>query len=338
MSDDSVDVWRRFYIRTWSDKRVMALSRPPPNGQTLLTWLIAGKQTGVIPGLFEIGERAFAEMLGWPLHGGETLLESIADGLPKGFREAFAEVSAMGFVKADWKARLVYVPGGIKHDPPQSINVVKRWAKAWRLLPECDLKDEAEREIRAYLDGMGKAFADAFEEATRKASAIQDSGLRKQEAGGGKRAARATDPPPPIETTRDTLALTVSNTQGRGIFEHWQTEMHRVHGVAPVLVAPPTGIENGKRVVVNAGGDIPLAERVVTAFVESKHEYWAERGHPLWLIAKPEDFERARLTAPAQRPKSPPKRDAAAEMRALSEEARERARKQREEDTDGPPA
>lgn len=181
MSDE--DIWRRFYVRTWSDRRVMALSRPTPNGQTLLTWLIAGKQTGIIPGLFEVGERAFAEMLGWPLHGGETLLEGLPKGLPKGFREAFEEVAAQGFVKADWKAHLVYVPNALRLDPPWNPNMVLKWRKAWRALPECELKDEAEQAFRTFFKGFSKGFREAFEEVCAKGLANQDPGSRIQESG-----------------------------------------------------------------------------------------------------------------------------------------------------------
>lgn len=320
------DVWRPFYVRTWSDKRVMALSRPTPNAQTLLMWLFVGKQTGQVPGLFEIGERAFAEMLGWPLHGGEALLEQLPIGLPRGFREAFQEVSAQGWVKADWNARLVYVPSGIKTPPPANPNVVKGWRKAWRALPECSLKDEAEQDFRPFLKRLGEPYLEAFECVLRNGTRNQDPGSRIQEAGGGTRAKpRSNETPPPILTTRDALASEVTTAEAAELYEHYQTEQHRVHGTAKLLMPPGSSIELAKPVLANAGRDMALAKSVVTTFVESDHEFWVERKHALWLLGNPRDFEQALRSGPVMSGK-PAKRDAAAEMKALSDEARERVR------------
>jgi hypothetical protein len=329
MSGDD-DIWRPFYVRTWSDKRVMALSRPPPNGQTLLMWLFVGKQTGRIPGLFEIGERAFAEMLGWPLHAGESLLEPLAPGLPRGFREAFAEVSAQGWVKADWNARLVYVPSGIRKDPPANPNVVKGWRSAWRSLPECELKDQVAEDFKRFLEPRGEPFVQALAYTTRNGSRNQDPGSRKQEAGGGKRAKpRAETPLPPIETTMDAQALEVTAAEATELFEHYQAEQHRHRHVPKVLMPPTTSIDLAKPVLVLAGRDMALAKAVVTAFIESDHGYWSERRHALWMLGNVRDFEQARASARIPKAKAP-KRDAAADMRALTEEARAIARERQE--------
>jgi hypothetical protein len=319
------DIWRRFYTRTWNDKRVMALSRPTPNGQTLLTHLIAGRQTGIIPGLFEIGERAFAELLGWPLHGGDALLEGLPQWLPKGFREAFAEVSAIGFAKADWTARLVYVPGALKLDPPANPNVVTGWRSAWRSLPECALKDEAEQAFKLFFEGKSKGFGEAFAEVSSNGSRNQEAGSRKQEAGGRKKRTA----PAPVETILDAQSLNVTNAQARELFEHWQNECARVHGRAKVLMAPPAALESAKTVIALAGGDMVLAKEVVALFVSSGHQYWADRNWALYLLANGRDFEQARLSAKAK-PARAKGDSTAAEMLALREEAIERARKARE--------
>jgi hypothetical protein len=329
MSGDD-DIWRPFYLRTWSDRRVTALSRPTPNAQTLLMWLFVGKQTGQIPGLFEIGERAFAEMLGWPLHGGETLLEPLPERLPKGFREAFREVSEQGWVKADWNARLVYVPSAIRKPKPANPNVVRGWRKAWRSLPECDLKDEAARDFKLFLEGLGEGFAKAFDEVLGNGTRNQDPGSRKQEAGGGKRAnPRAGTPLPPIETTMDAQALDVTAAEAAELFEHYQDEQHRRRHVQKVLMPPTTSIDLAKPVLVLAGRDMAMAKAVVTAFIESDHPYWLDRRHALWMLGNVRDFEQARASARVPKAKAP-KRDAAADMRALTEEARAIARERQE--------
>jgi len=81
-----------------------------------------GPQTTNIPGVQPVGRLGFAEMLDWELED---------------FDKAFQEVLNQGLVKADWKARLVFVPKAIQHNLPQSPNVVKSWALTWSRVPDC---------------------------------------------------------------------------------------------------------------------------------------------------------------------------------------------------------
>lgn len=145
--------YRKIDVRIRADAKFRRLSAPQPNGQSLWFHLLTGQHTGAVPGLSSIGEAAMAEDLGWPLEG---------------FREAFREVFREGMAKADWKARVVWVPNVIKYDPPQSPNVVKSWRTAWDEMPECALKLEAWHVLRAFLEGKGKAFLEAFLEACPK--------------------------------------------------------------------------------------------------------------------------------------------------------------------------
>jgi hypothetical protein len=156
-------IYRRLMVRMWADAKVMALSRPQPCGQALWFHLLAGEQTDIIPGLFKIGEAAFAEQLGWPLDG---------------FRDAMQEAIGLGLVKADWKARLVFIPKAIRHNQPNGPNTVASWSDAWDRLPECALKVEAWRTLNAYFDGCGEAFKKAWQKAcpmpSGMASTIQE--------------------------------------------------------------------------------------------------------------------------------------------------------------------
>ena len=128
--------------RIWNDRKVMGLSAPKPNAQTLLFRLLTGPEGASIPGIVAIGEAALAEALGWTLAG---------------FRKAFAELQQHGMVRADWKARLVWLPNAIKHkqNQPTSPNVIVSWKRQWAELPECDLKTEAYHAIRAMVEGIG---------------------------------------------------------------------------------------------------------------------------------------------------------------------------------------
>lgn len=145
--------------RMWVDEKFRRLSAPPPNGQTLWFYLLTGPELGCIPGLYAAGEMALAEALGWPLEG---------------FREAFGEVFREGLVKADWKARVVWVPNAIRHNPPASPNVVRSWRSAFDELPDSKLKAEALCGLKTFVEGMGEGFRKGFAEAFGQVSPNQD--------------------------------------------------------------------------------------------------------------------------------------------------------------------
>ena len=148
--------YRKVEVRTWGDERFRALSPLLPSGQGLWLYLITGPHTGPIPGLFRAGRAAMAEDLEWELEA---------------FDKAFGEVFRQGMVKADFKARVMWVPNAIKHNRPESPNVVRSWAAEFDLIPECDLKREAFGSLKASIHALGEAFAKAFDESFGKPSA-----------------------------------------------------------------------------------------------------------------------------------------------------------------------
>lgn len=148
--------YRKVEARTWGDEKFRALSPIPPCGQGLFLFLITGPFTGPIPGLFQAGRAAMAEALDWD---------------QEAFDKAFREALAQGMVKADFKARVVWVPNAIKHNRPESPNVVRSWGAEFDLIPECDLKREAFEALKASVCALGEAFAKAFIEAFGKPSA-----------------------------------------------------------------------------------------------------------------------------------------------------------------------
>lgn len=141
---------RKIDIRMWGDSKFRALSTPAPCGQWLWVYLMTGPHTTNLPGLFQTGEAALAEALGWLLQP---------------FRKAFNELASRGMVKADWAARVVYIPNAIRYNEPESPNVVRAWRNAWDEIPECHLKEQARASYRAYITTKGKAFQEAFQEA-----------------------------------------------------------------------------------------------------------------------------------------------------------------------------
>ena len=96
----SMSRYRKIEVRTWSDEKFRALSAIPPSGQGLWFFLLTGPNTTAIPGLFRAGRAAMAEELNWELEA---------------FDEAFQEVFEQGMVKADFKAKLVWLPKAIQH-------------------------------------------------------------------------------------------------------------------------------------------------------------------------------------------------------------------------------
>ena len=141
--------YRKIEVRTWSDEKFRALSAIPPSGQGLWFFLLTGPHTTAIPGLFRAGRAAMAEELDWELEA---------------FDEAFREVSQKGMAKADFKAKLVWLPKAILHNKPESPNVVRGWRVELDLLPECDLKREAIQAIQEALSEIGSSYAEAFNE------------------------------------------------------------------------------------------------------------------------------------------------------------------------------
>lgn len=148
--------YRKVEVRTWGDEKFRNLSPIPPCGQGLWLFLITGPHTGPIPGLFRAGRAAMAEELDWDI-----------EAFDKAFQEAFQQ----GMVKADFKARVMWVPNAIKHNRPESPNVVKSWAAEFDLIPECDLKREAYESLKASIHALGESFGKAFDESFGKPSA-----------------------------------------------------------------------------------------------------------------------------------------------------------------------
>lgn len=151
--------YRKIDTRIWGDSKFRELSSPKPSGKFLWMFLLTGPQTTNIPGLFHAGEMALSEELEW----------SVED-----FREAFAEVFSKGIVKADWKARVLWIPNAVKYNQPESPNVVRGWRHAWDEIPECALKGEAHKRLKAFMEGLGEAFAKAFAEACARPSPNQE--------------------------------------------------------------------------------------------------------------------------------------------------------------------
>ena len=60
------------------------------------------------------------------------------------------------------KQGLIRLPNFLKYNEPESPSVVKSWASCFDLLPECDLLNDAKRDIESYLIQKGKSWIEAY--------------------------------------------------------------------------------------------------------------------------------------------------------------------------------
>ena len=176
--------FRRIDTRMWGDEKFRRLSPPPPSGQALWIYLLTGPHTTSLPGLFMAGEAALAEALRWPLQG---------------FRKAFGELSSQGMAKADWEARVIWVPNAVKYNPPESPNVVLGWRPHWDEIAECRLKVEARETLRQTVvtrKGFAEAFAKAFGEGCGKTMPNQEQEQEQDIFSPAEPAGKAPEPKP----------------------------------------------------------------------------------------------------------------------------------------------
>ena len=80
------------------------------------------------------------------------------------FRSAFEEILAQGIVREDTQAMLIWFPNFLKHNMPESPNVVKSWVGAFADLPESALKRNMLGKTAAVVAGLGEGFREAFRE------------------------------------------------------------------------------------------------------------------------------------------------------------------------------
>lgn len=146
--------YRKWSVRAWGDDLFNSLGALEPCPKSLYLYLVLGPHAGALPCAFSAGRAQLAEALEWT---------------PKQFAKQFDKLSRKGMAKADWRKRVVYLPGTLKHDPPANPNVCKAWARALMDLPDSALQVEAHQAIEEFLadqpnllqgfsEGLGERF------------------------------------------------------------------------------------------------------------------------------------------------------------------------------------
>jgi hypothetical protein len=146
--------YRKVDSRIWNDEKFRSLS---DDGQLVFLFLLTHPHQTAL-GAMRATVSGLAEEKGW-------LPESLPESLPGRFDKAFTEVLLRGMVRHDAKASCVWLPNFLKYNRPESPNVVKAWASAADLIPECALKIECIQSAKAFLKGFKEAFRKAFREA-----------------------------------------------------------------------------------------------------------------------------------------------------------------------------
>ncbi len=212
--------YRSIYVRIWGDEKFRSLSSLKPSAQGLFLYLLTNPNTTSIPGLYRAGAAAMAEELGWSIEG---------------FKGALNELTQHGLVIADLDSRVIFIPNAIKYNKPQSPNVIKSWRSHWDEIPECELKNLAYQKLKAFAEGMGKAFGQAFVQVIDEGSdeSIVKPSLKtipNQEQDQEQEQKKNTvDDPSSNSVTTDVLDSSETQTllalMVREIFNYWQTMM-----------------------------------------------------------------------------------------------------------------
>src|SRR5439155_9100347 len=114
--------YRRVSGEFWLDSRVRALPHEDSRWQFLYI-LTCPSMTSV--GAMRATVAGLAAELGWPL---------------KRFRRALAPLVESGMVELNAEAAYIGLPKFLRHNPPESHNVVRGWVKALGLVPDCPEK------------------------------------------------------------------------------------------------------------------------------------------------------------------------------------------------------
>lgn len=136
--------YRKVSVQIWNDAHFRQLS---DDGKLAFLFVLTHPHMSAVGGM-RATMSGLAEELGWA-----------KERLSKAFRKPLER----GMIWHDQDACLVVLPNFVKHNPPESPNVVKAWNKALDELPESHLKSELCVRISACVETLPEAFRKAFE-------------------------------------------------------------------------------------------------------------------------------------------------------------------------------
>jgi hypothetical protein len=286
------DIYRVVLVSMWSDQR---FARLPPEAMLLLLYLRTGPASQPITGVALCGPMATAEALNWNAAR---------------FRRAFAALERAELARADWGARLVWLPDAIRERAPDNPNIVRGWRAYAGLIPDCPLRVEIRREILAVLKGRGgefvSAFVKAFPERCREPSPEpftegsperwgeqeededrEGDGERDREGDGERE--REIAPPPPARADADvSRAVEVSELLFATHVERWQRRYGKSYAHNSDRRAKKNCVDLLLRLAPSEVDDIEWrAKSLVEKFFEAPLDRGAiEKRHPFSFLVE----------------------------------------------------
>lgn len=100
---------------------------------------------------------------------------------PQTLSKGFAGPEKHGMVWFDEEASCLILPNFIKHNPPENPNVVKGWAGALDLIPQCPIKSQLFHVLKGYTEGYTEPFIAAFETVSKAYLCRQETSFRNME-------------------------------------------------------------------------------------------------------------------------------------------------------------
>jgi hypothetical protein len=141
--------YRKIDPRIWNDEKFRALS---DSGKLAFLFILTH------PSMTSIGA----------MRGTTAGLAAELEWGVEAFAKAFGEACAKDMIEADAKASFIGVPNFVKYNPPESPNVIKAWADALDLVPECDLRNRHILRLEQVVKGLTEGFREAFTKAFAK--------------------------------------------------------------------------------------------------------------------------------------------------------------------------
>lgn len=120
----------------WRDPKVMALGNPRSSPLMLFIFLATHPNSGRIPGVLVESLPSIAVRLGWKQETTKEMLQTLEQ---------------QGLVYTDSTHWLVWIPNAIKYNRPGGAGEMKLWAREWRGVPECALKERIAKELGEFL-------------------------------------------------------------------------------------------------------------------------------------------------------------------------------------------
>lgn len=168
--------YRKIDARIWNDAKFRDMS----DRAKLVFFMLLTHPHMTSIGAMRASINGLASEMGWPA---------------KAFGEAFGEALEKGMVKHDERACFIWLPRFLKYNGPESPNVLRAWAKSIDVLPECQLKNDAIQNVKAFAEGLSEGFRKAFQEAWAHPSPNQEQEQEQEQdirtplpPNGGKRA------------------------------------------------------------------------------------------------------------------------------------------------------